>query len=263
MPSHRRISGRIQTLQELRQILGGLKTTALVETHKLNRFGTSQSKVVESVQSALRELLFSYPMPLPEAEQEILVVIGSERGFCGDYNRELCRRLEQRPLSKRIAVGQRLHSKLSGEYLALDGAAVVEEVPHVLSSLAESLSAFPGADVWVLYQAPDEKGVVEKRILSPFEEATESPRHGFSPRLNLAPRELLAKLLEHYLLAALQEIFLLALLAENQRRLQHLEGAIHHLEDKEQGLKINLNRLRQEEITQELEVIMLNYESLT
>ena len=65
---------------------------------------------------------------------------------------------------------------------------------------------------------------------------------------------------EHYLFAVLHEIFYISLLAENQRRLQHLEGAVKHLDDETVNLRRKSQIYRQEEITEEIEVILLNSE---
>jgi F-type H+-transporting ATPase subunit gamma len=67
-------------------------------------------------------------------------------------------------------------------------------------------------------------------------------------------------LVHHYLFAALHEIFYTSLMAENQRRIQHLEGAIQRLEEKNENLARKSRTLRQEEITEEIEVILLSVE---
>jgi F-type H+-transporting ATPase subunit gamma len=51
-------------------------------------------------------------------------------------------------------------------------------------------------------------------------------------------------------------------MAENHSRLQHMEGAIQHLDDKSEKLKRKAQTFRQEEITEEIEVILLTAESL-
>jgi F-type H+-transporting ATPase subunit gamma len=56
----------------------------------------------------------------------------------------------------------------------------------------------------------------------------------------------------------LHEIFYISLMAENHRRLQHLEGAVNHLDDQTVKLQRKSQIYRQEEITEEIEVILLN-----
>ena len=53
-----------------------------------------------------------------------------------------------------------------------------------------------------------------------------------------------------------------SLMAENQRRVQHLDQAGHHLEQRMEELGKRRNMLRQEEIIEEIEVILLSAASL-
>jgi F-type H+-transporting ATPase subunit gamma len=48
-----------------------------------------------------------------------------------------------------------------------------------------------------------------------------------------------------------------SLLAENQYRVQHLEGAVHRLNERLAELSTRAKSLRQEEITEEIEMILL------
>ena len=51
-------------------------------------------------------------------------------------------------------------------------------------------------------------------------------------------------------------------MAENQRRMQHMDSAVRRLEKTVADLLLRRNALRQEEITDEIEVIMLIIEAL-
>jgi F-type H+-transporting ATPase subunit gamma len=53
-----------------------------------------------------------------------------------------------------------------------------------------------------------------------------------------------------------------SLMMENQFRVTHLEGAVRHLDDESAELKRQCNGLRQEEIIEEIEEIMLSATSL-
>jgi F-type H+-transporting ATPase subunit gamma len=90
------------------------------------------------------------------------------------------------------------------------------------------------------------------------------PEHRFAypPLLNLDPLALSADLLDHYLFAILHEVFYSSLMAENLSRFQHMDQAIQRLENDISALALRRNVLRQEEITEEIEVIMLSVEAL-
>ena len=76
--------------------------------------------------------------------------------------------------------------------------------------------------------------------------------------MNLTPETFVARLTEHYLFAALCIGFYDSLMAENQRRMQHMEFAVQRIEQDAEKLRLQRNSLRQEEITEEIEVIMLS-----
>jgi F-type H+-transporting ATPase subunit gamma len=69
-------------------------------------------------------------------------------------------------------------------------------------------------------------------------------------------------LAEQYLFAALHALLYSSLMAENQRRIQHMDSAVRRLERTSAELWQRRNILRQEEITEEIEVIMLSVEAL-
>ncbi|PLX96564.1 MAG: ATPase, partial [Desulfuromonas sp.] len=78
------------------------------------------------------------------------------------------------------------------------------------------------------------------------------------PLLNLSPGEFLLNLTEHYLFAALHEMLYTSLKGENDRRIAHLDHAVQSLDDKTEEVNRRCNALRQEEIIEEIEVILLN-----
>jgi F-type H+-transporting ATPase subunit gamma len=53
-----------------------------------------------------------------------------------------------------------------------------------------------------------------------------------------------------------------SLMMENHHRVTHLEGAVKHLDDQSEDLARQGNTLRQEEIIEEIEVILLSAASL-
>jgi F-type H+-transporting ATPase subunit gamma len=52
-------------------------------------------------------------------------------------------------------------------------------------------------------------------------------------------------------------------MAENRKRLEHIDSAIRRLEKDEAQLRLSSNALRQEEIIEEIELIMLSAEALS
>jgi F-type H+-transporting ATPase subunit gamma len=271
----------IAQMEEIRSILNSMKNLALIEIHKLGRFQTMQGQSVANIENAALDFLDFFPLPVTkENVMSVCILVGAERGFCGDFNESLINNIATGAYSGIIAIGSRLCNKLADNPLeviaSIEGANVAEEVPAVLNRLVDTLGSLPVArgdidhepinsaatlQLTVVYHDNSPGQINRRQILPPFPASQQrAPRYGNPPILNLEPGEFFSDLTEHYLFAVLHEIFYISLMAENQRRLQHLEGAVKHLDDETVNLRRKSQIYRQEEITEEIEVILLNSE---
>ncbi|MGR8934952.1 MAG: F0F1 ATP synthase subunit gamma [Gammaproteobacteria bacterium] len=272
----------IEQLRGIRNIMNSMKNLAFIETRKLERLMHAQRQVVANIETAAADFLGFYPYPrkMPDKLRQLYILVGSERGFCGDFNEKLLASVaeirSQTAAWKRdasvelIGIGRKLCSRLDNPQqtaLHLAGADVAEEIPAVLNRLLAEIGKQqlkPSAlNVTVLYHDFEFHQVRAIPLLPPFQHADRPhPSFGHPPQLYLTPVEFLQELIELYLFAVLHEIFYSSLMAENQRRLQHMQGAIQHLDERCETLKRKYNTLRQEEITEEIEVILMTAESL-
>ena len=277
MTRRQHVQSHLHSLGEIRNIMDSMKTLAYMETRKLTRFLDAQHAVVQSIEAVAADLLSFHPEILPETEQAtpVYILIGSERGFCGNFNRSLLKTMESilpahsahQPML--IAVGRKLYTMMEEDarIVALfDGASVVEEVTALLIKLVNELTALQdkhGAlTVYCLYQDGKDGDPVHE-LLPPFKSLLHSPqRFSHPPRLHRSPQGVFIELADHYLFAALHEMLYTSLMIENRFRVTHLEGAVKHLDDESAELERRCNALRQEEIIEEIEEIMLSAASL-
>ena len=261
-------------LLEIRNIMNSMKNLAYFETRKLTRYIGSQQQMVLQIETTASDLLHYYPELRPKTDQGqcILLLLGSERGFCGDFNAAIHHSAEQELAAEDInnplliSVGNKLQQRLEHDprvINSLPGANAAEEVGPVLSrvidTLAEQQRQYPDLHLKVLYHEPLNKQVVVKTILPPFADLpSPSVIYSSPPLINLAPAELLHQLIEQYLFAALYSIGYASLMTENQSRIEHLENAVRRLDEKTAELSRKGNAMRQEEIIEEIEVILLN-----
>lgn len=272
MTRRHQLANHRRSLGEIREIMNSMKTLAYMETRKLARFLDAQRAVVRGIEVAAADLLAFHPELLPATDDapSIYLLIGSERGFCGDFNHAVARALEA-TLQERthsdavlIAVGRKLYTLLQERgfrVTPLDGANVAEEVTPLLDRLASELEArsrTQGAPTLHALAHGAETAVESVRIAPPFGSPVRAPARGGPPLLNQAPAQLLVELVHHYLFAALHAILYTSLMAENNRRVSHLESAVRHLDDETAELARRCNALRQEEIIEEIEVILLS-----
>jgi F-type H+-transporting ATPase subunit gamma len=275
MSRRRDIDSRLGALADIGKIMRSMQNLSYLETRKLARFLASQRRVVAAIDTAARDFLGHYP-GLPDAvpgAAGLYVLIGAERGFCGSFNEAVLSSLKREcdtsapGRTRLVAVGAKLASALGGDPRLADwipGAAAAEEVPAVLERLLQCLERL-GADRGIqrlsaLHWDVEREQVASVSVLPPFraESGDQASAYPFPPQINLSPQRLLARLVEHYLFAALHELLYASLMAEHQHRVRHLQAALGRIDERVQGLRLRRNALRQEEITEEIELILLN-----
>ncbi len=169
-----------------------------------------------------------------------------------------------------LVVGSRLETKLhqvARIAAFVKSHSVVEEVQATLLHLVEVLNKLQQLEpdrmacIKALYY-DDESGQITLRQLLPLAVPKLKSAYAHPPLLNIEPAQVLSHLTDQYLYAALHEVFYSSLMVENHMRLEHMNRAIHRLEKDVAGLRLRYNRLRQEEIIEEIEIIMLSAEAL-
>lgn len=278
MTHRRELEQRRHTISEIRDIMNSMKTLAYLESRKLGRFLDAQRQVLAHIETVAVDFLGFYTKTLPPMEDTtpVFLLLGSERGFCGDFNESLLTRLESHvqeysiDTPRLVVTGNKLGNHLVGDprvVSSIDGANVVEEAKKTLALIVNILSELQEKEgpvsLTVLYHDPDSENIVTTTVLPPFEQYRDiTPCFPHAPVLNLPPAAFLTELIDHYLFAALHEMMYLSLMAENIRRVRHLESAVQHLDDRSANLLQQCNALRQEEIIEEIEVILLSAANL-
>jgi F-type H+-transporting ATPase subunit gamma len=246
-----------------------MKNLSIMEASKLSHYHETQQQVVKFISLALNDVKshFASEMLKNADLPPVYLVLGSERGFCGPYNEQLLEELTQQPDLEQaplVGVGSRLAGPMKQRYsqaVCLPGAAVADEVSAVLVNVVETLNEIRQSHGAFQLKAIHFMPNSHKPLCQPvLPDSGNDDKHSLPPLINLPPKQLLGELLEHYLFAVTHAWFFAALMAENQRRSQHLEQAGHHLEEQLEDLGKRRNVLRQEEIIEEIEVILLSSE---
>ncbi len=272
MSSLSELSQHFERLKEISGIMTAMKSLSLVETRKLSRFIGQQRRMLGNIEAAAADFLRFYPVGQPAGESvTILLLIGSERGFCGNFNDRLLASLNALPREAKrvlVVVGRRLQAKLEGHpgvIAEIEGPTVAEDVPSVLNRLMDALHtasrqlASEGAALASLAQTATGEPVL-KPVLPLALEAGSSLTN--PPRLQLSPEAFLTELLDQYLLATLYGLLYESLAAENHQRLAHMEHALDRLDEALAHLVTRRNALRQEKIVEEIEVILSSGQAL-
>jgi F-type H+-transporting ATPase subunit gamma len=273
--TRREVERRLESLGEIREVMNSMKMLAYMETRKLARFIAIQRRQVAAIEAMAADLLSQHPgvRPAAGAAGRGLILIGAERGFCGDFNGRIARAMRESGKSvvtgAIIAVGRRMGTRLEGGIIptvTLNGASAAEQVASVLEELTRSIATIQqkhgSLAMTVIYHGGEDGSLVERPLLPTFEEVPAAPRRFGCPlQLTLAPPTLFAALLDQYLYAALSQMLYASLTAESHKRMQHLDSAIRHLDHRREELARRSRLLRQEEIIEEIEVILLNVDA--
>ncbi len=260
MSQRREVEARLALFDDLSGILGAMRSFALAELRKVSKREAAQQQVVQSLAIALGDLADSLPVQLQsDPTKDIWLLLGSVRGFCGSFNEDVVRfwrsnAHEQGPL---ILVGERLHQmvddrtalqRLRGADGGLDAPAAID---GILAAVAE---LHRGAAFGLIACLRDEQGARSERLW-PLPNAPSNA--GQSPPLTFAPAATVAAgVAEYYLFHNLLALLLRSIRVENHMRLMQMETALRHLERGGEELQRQRNRLRQEEIVEEIELMV-------
>jgi F-type H+-transporting ATPase subunit gamma len=271
MSRHLELKRLGESLADIGELIGAIRNIALVESRRIQSFIQAQDAATAMVEAAYADFTQDHAHWLQNAQtiEEVWCVIGSERGFCGDLNRQLTQTLDATPPNERatiVLVGQQLAQGWQGPSAAqLPGARFADEVRQVLHSLVATLGPLlhsrPQGIVGLSLIYPGEHGPQQRRVLPVPQPHIKAPRRASPIKLWLPPADYLHALLEEWIAHALTDALYDALLHENQRRLEHMEQARRRIDERLEELGRQENRARQDEITEEIEVILLAAQS--
>jgi len=244
-----------ETLVDIREIMNAMKNLAIIESRKLGKLLTSQREIVHEIDSIAADFIDHYPFNFQvNPDYHLYILIGAERGFSGNFNQLLQQRfhnlLQKSSDSKAltIAIGRKFAASFnttSPEQMFLNGASATEEISHVLNQLVnqiEELQNHHGALACTLLRHDQlTRDILVQALLPPFNDnPADYHAEALPPLLYLAPDLFISELIQQYLFAHLYSALSASLLAENEFRAAHLDGAIRHLDER----NVELGRLR-------------------
>lgn len=281
MTKRAQLKDNLHTLEDIGNIMTAMKNLCSIEISKMTKFLSMQDKVMKTINDVTSDFFSAYPlMPTPhrDANPLIYILIGSERGFCGGFNNniidELERLKEQAPNPALIIVGRKLALKLADDSRVaqvLDGPNVIEEIPAVILKVLKALEEVAiqrhsalHLGQWNIIFNEEKQDQIDITTLQPFKEFFISSAHNSSvpPVLNLSSDLFLAEFIENYLFSMFHSVFYKSFFVENHQRLFHLNNSLDRLDSKKNTLKGHLKLVRQEEITEEIQIIMLSAEAI-
>lgn len=290
MESLELLRGRLQTLDDLRSLVGTMKGLAAVGIHRLEESARSVAQYYRTIELGLHVVLAGAP-PEPPAPARPrgargAIVFGSDHGLCGRFNEDLADFAEDRmagllrddrPL-RLVAVGARAGSLLDlrgyppeAEFFVPGTAEAatpsVREILHKVEQWREE----GVQEVMMLHQRPRANNRA-RPVLVPLLPVSPRRFRGIEaqqwasrtlPMYTMPPHELLSALLRQYFFVSVLRALIESITAENASRLAAMQAAERSLEERGSELLAELRRKRQEHITEEILDIVSGYEALT
>ena len=162
MTKRREVETRLVLFDDLSGILGAMRSFALTELRRINKRETAQQAVMRSLAIALADLTAVSPdQPLASAhadientDNDIWLLFGSVRGFCGSFNEDVIRCWQDccnNTAAPLILVGERLHEmiadrenlhRLAGANSGLSASTTIDQILAAITNLSNDKHSF-------------------------------------------------------------------------------------------------------------------------
>lgn len=289
MESLEKLRARLDTLTDLRSLVGTMKALAAVGVHRLDEAARSVAQYDRTIELGLHVVLRASPDApaggAPRQGARGVIVFGSDHGLCGRFNEDLldfaAGRLEalarEERASRVIAVGARAGALLEGAGYPPEREFVVPGTPEAATrSVRQILLAVERwrdagvREVAMVHHRPRPDGrcrpvlaallpVAPRRFRRIGETQWESRT---LPTFTMDRAALLAALLRQYFFVSVLRAQIESIAAENASRLAAMQAAERSLEERGDALLAELRHQRQEAITTELLEIVSGFEAL-
>lgn len=280
----RQLRRQIRLVAKIHQLTRAMQMVAAAKLRRVQQramggrtYWTKMQEIVREVSACAPPI--DHPLLTPRTTQRIgLLVIAADKGLCGGYNVQIARKAEQfirtrtQPVLVRLsgrkvrASLERVGCTIDRQYvrddrtLSADAALIAREVrgwyeggevDEVHICYAQFVSSARDHPTVFQLLPVTPTGVADDRAQLPGEYIFEPP-----------PAELLARLLPRYIDAQVYQVLLEASASEHAARMRAMAAATDNAEKMTDHLKMLANRLRQQEITEELLDVVSGAEAL-
>lgn len=295
METPRSLQRSMATAEELHSVVRTMKSLSSTTIHQYERAVAAMGHYVHTVELGFRVLLRDAALPVESADQGGgreaprslgVIAFGTDRGFCGPFNREVAEvftrwRLESSgawSTDRLVCQGLRLEAELEMRDAPPDRTSRMPgSVAGIVGSVQELLVQL---DTWqvegvervvLIHQRPTgghEHEVALTQLIPLDREWLRSltdrpwPTNQI-PMSFLAPRELVAALTRELVFAALYRAHAESLASEHAARLEAMRLAEQTIEDRMEELEQRYHQVRQAMITEELLDVSSGFEAIS
>ncbi|MBO6289142.1 MAG: F0F1 ATP synthase subunit gamma [Alphaproteobacteria bacterium] len=281
---------KIKTTGELREIVSTMKTLSSASILQYEQANISLRSYRRNLRDAFHALIRQKGLPpisKPRgAEKHLQIVIGSDNGMVGKFNREIFQAVHK-DLKKQnlmiketlfITVGKRMTMLANQQKLTLSAQYAVANSVKAVSILAESLildldrlipeQKITHVDIWFHKRGKSSSVKVEKRQIIPFNNTAlrqlkDKPWETNNlPMLPQNTQRLFSSLIRESLIMSLSGAINYSLAAEHFTRMTNMQNAEKNIDENLAELNQEYQQQRQEQITDELIDIISGAEAM-
>jgi len=260
-----RLDARINSLEELRDLFAAIEAMAATRMQDAQSGLASTRRYAAVIETAISDAVMLGTGTPPRQRWDAgtgtsaIVVISSEQGFTGAFNRLVLERAraEREHDEAVIIVGRRGAAIATENGLTADVilpmATHINGVLGMARALARHVEMFDEVRaVYGRYRGGNQFDVSVRQVLPPDEKLFKARDKATQPLHQLPPALLVRQLIGELLLAELMLVLTESFASENAARLQIMQGADHNVGEKLEQLTQASHQVRQEQITAEL-----------
>lgn len=261
------------TLQSLGSIIKTMKTLAAINSIPYENAAQAIQAYQNTVKQGFTTLAYLSQQSLQStqkatnpAAKELIIAFGSDHGLCGSYNQQVAEFLAQykEQTTKEITLiclGAQLEKALAEFAIqplkTLMPAASAEGLSRLAGVLAQEIETLNLPQVSLIFtkESQKQRQVTQDQLLPLNPSLLKKPNRWHNKALPVQTQptqQLFAALVRNYLFGQLYLAAAQAILTENQARLERMQQAEETVNERLEKLNLDMNQLRQDEITNEL-----------
>ncbi len=286
------LSKRIKTTEDLRNIVSTMKSLSSVSILQYEQAQKSLIEYTHTIRNAFHALIKTNAVFIPAHEKTmaepktIAIVIGSDNGLVGRFNKEIMQTaalsLKEKGISPKeavfITVGKRVAALAEQQQYDLFAKYAVSNSIKAINSIAstvivrmeEAMEKTKATRVLLFYhkRLPNQPTEIEQVTLLPFDlqqyknlKNEPWPTNNV-PLITLKPQLLVSKLIQEYLMIVLSGAITMSLAAEHHARMINMQNAEKNIDESLEQMNLEFQQKRQEAITEELIDVVSGSEAL-
>lgn len=285
MSQLKEIQSRIQSVGNTKQMTRAMKMISAVKLRKAQERILNLRAYANGILSTMADVALSYQVEHPllcsktESKKPLLVVLASDRGLCGSFNYNVCKKAEEL-LKENKNQDYFVIGKKAVDYFKFRKFKPVDEIsgldreisfPLAARTAQFLMNAFTKGNydkISLIYQtfysAVSQKVKVESFLPIDLSQ-TEWKESSFSKDFifEASPSKLVESLIQKHFTTQIYRAMCESLASEHGARMYSMENAVKNATDIEKQLQLKFNKMRQSSITTELIEVTSGVEAMS